>query len=101
MLQENPQDRETCDNLIKHPLFMDDERRWEIVEKIAERSSNNQYLTKIMDKNELHLEGFLGTNSDAWKKLLKHSIFSQIEKDYTTCSRLLQLFKDYEVLKLL
>ena len=53
MIQESPDDRETCNNLSNHIFFMSDEKRFEIVQDLAERifkkgQKRNEYSIKII-----------------------------------------------------
>ena len=57
MLQRDPNERDTCDKLMKHAFFMDDEERAEIIQDLSK---------KYFTEDELHLEGSLGAESDPW-----------------------------------
>ena len=74
MIRENPDERETCQKLIEHAVFMDDQERYKIVDEIMYKcfpgEHDNKYLIQVIDKNELHLEEFLGEESDPWKQFL-------------------------------
>ena len=97
MIRENPEERETCDKLIQHAVFKNDEELMNIVEYIAKKcftsTGDNEYMIKIIDKDELHLEGFLEAEFEPWNKFTDEMIkYTQLKPDIKTCSSLLRLF---------
>ena len=95
MIREKPDERETCEKLIEHALFMDDQERYKIVDEIMYKcflgEDDHNYLIQVIDKNELHLEGFLGEESEPWKEcLVKMPMYNPDRKpELKICSNLL------------
>ena len=99
MIKEVPDQRKTCENLIEHAALKSHEERLQVVEHLAKKcfkwdKCKNEYLVKVMDKKEVHLEGSLGENSAEWKKVLAEAAkLSQLKPDIKTCSSLINIFK--------
>ena len=100
MIREDPDDRETCQKLIKHAVFMNEGEQCQFVKEFAMKCYNlrwrfpNSFLIKTLDKDELHLEGFLGENTEAWKNFESiRSKFPDLQIDIKSCSSLLQMFE--------
>ena len=98
MIQEVPHQRETCKDLIKHAALKENER-FQIVQYLAgkcfdEDKCINEYLVKVMDKKEVHMEGFLGEDSAEWKELLAQAADFSLKPDIKVCSSLLEIFYD-------
>ena len=95
MIREKPDERETREKLFDHAVFMDDKKRFEIVDTIFKKcfhwGGDNKYLIQVVDKNELHLEGFLGEESEPWKEcLVELSMYKpEGEPELKICSSLL------------
>ena len=73
MLQEVPDHRENYKKLLDHAVFMGNKARLQIVSSVAEKSKQNdinEILKDIMNKNEVHMEGFRGTETDEWLEFL-------------------------------
>ena len=97
MIRENPEERETVYKLFQHAVFKNDEELMNIVEYIAKKcftsTGDNEYMIKIIDKDELHLEGFLEAEFEPWNKFTDEMIkYTQLKPDIKTCSSLLRLF---------
>ena len=96
MIKKDPDQRQTCEDLIEHAALKGNEQRLEIVQHLAEKCFDgdeciNEYLVKVIDKKEVHMEGALGEDSAKWKKLLvETSKFQAIKPDI--CSSLLKIF---------
>ena len=106
MIREDPDDRETCEKLIKHAVFMNEGEQCKIVEKVAykchalKNKFPNSFFIKILNKDELHLEGFLGEDTEAWKNFESiRSKFPELQIDIKTCSSLLRMF-DFMVISI-
>lgn len=100
MLQEVPDDRESYENLITHAVFMSNDEKFRIVRDLIRDcfysgyQDSNEFWIIMMDKNELHMEGSLGEESDEWKDFLAAvSKHTDIVPDINTCSSLVQIFR--------
>ena len=94
MVHEVPEVRETCENLINHALFMNIEYRCEIVRDISRKCFDKERIIRILNRNEVHMEGSLEKESDAWKNFLNEiSKCTSPNPDIKVCSSLLQLFR--------
>ena len=103
MIQEVPDQRENCEDLIEHAALMNNEERLEIVQHLAEKCFNrnkciNEYLVKVMDKKEVHMEGSMGENSDEWKKFFTETAKYPDSPDIKKCSSLLMIFDNWVIL---
>ena len=100
IIQEVPDQRETCEDLIEHAALKSNEERVEIVERLAKKcfdgdKCKNEYLVKVMNKKEVHMEGFLGEDSAEWKELLAETTkLPKLKPDIKTCSSLLKILSD-------
>ena len=98
MIQEDPDQRETCEDLIEHAALKDNEERFKIVLYLAGKcfendECKNEYLVKVIDKKEVHLEGFLGKDSAEWKEFLAEAAkLPEPKEDIKICSSLLKIF---------
>ena len=98
MIREDPDDRETCQKLMKHAVFMNEDEQCKIVEQIADKcfllkkNYSNPFLITILDKDELHLEGFLGLETEEWKKF-ELGMTKTPELQIKNCSSLLKIFE--------
>ena len=98
MIQEDPDQRGVCEDLIKHAALKDIEGRLEIVQRLAckcfdKDKCKNEYLVKVIDKKEVHMEGFLGEDSNEWKEFLaKTAKYPEPKADIKVCSSLLKIF---------
>ena len=105
MIQEDPDQREICENLIEHAALKDDEERLKIVRDLADKcfdgdTCRNEYLVKVMDKKEVHMEGSLGENSAEWKEFLAEAANnSQLKPEIKSCSSLVKIFYTKTVIK--
>ena len=95
MVEKIPDQRETCEHLIGHAALKSNQERLEIVQLLAEKCFDgdeciNEYLIKVMDKNEVHMEGSLAEDSAEWKKLLAE--VANFQTDIKKCSSLLKIF---------
>ena len=99
MIKEVPDQRETCESLIEHVAFQNEEGWLEIVQLLAEKCFNgdecvNEYLAKILDKKEVHMEGFLGEDSAEWKELLAEIAKFSVKPNLKICSSILKMFAE-------
>ena len=118
MIKKDPNQRETCENLIDHAALKSHKGRVEIVQHLADKCFYfkifcfNEYLVKMMNKKEVHMEGSLGEDSDSWKDLLAEvaklpknsdpklmgllTEKTNLQKNQPgiACSRLLNIFKN-------
>ena len=98
MIQEVPDQRETCEDLIEHAALKNEEGRLEFVQLMAGKcfdgvECKNEYLVKVIDKKEVHMEGFLGKDSAEWKEFLAEvAKYPELKPDIKTCSSLLKIF---------
>ena len=98
MIQEVPDQRGTCEDLIKHAALKNEEGWFEIVERLSykyfdEDKCINEYLVKLIDKNQLHLEGSLAEDSAEWKEFLAETAKNlKLKPDIKICSSLLKIF---------
>ena len=98
MIQEVPDQRETCEDLIKHAALKNEKKRFDIVKHLANKCFDrdkciNEYLVKVMDKKKVHMEGALAEDSAEWKEFLAETAqFSTLNPDIKTCSSLLKIF---------
>ena len=105
IIQKVPDQRGTCEDLIDHVALKSNEERFMIFRYLAKKCFDgdkciNKYLVKMMDKKEVHKEGFLGEASDEWKKYLAEAAkFLQLKPDTKTCSSLIKLFNMKMVIK--
>ena len=103
MIQEVPDKRETCENLIDHAVLMNCEERLKIVQRLEGKCFDrdkcmNEYLVKMMNKKEVHMEGFLGEDSAEWKEFVAEvAKLSQLKPDIKTCSSLLKIFNKWVI----
>ena len=103
MIKEVPDQRENCEDLNDHAALMRNTGRYFIIFDLAYKcfdgdKCKNEYLVKLMDKKEVHMEGFLGENSAEWKELLNVTAKLSIPKpDIKTCSNLLKIFIDWVI----
>ena len=97
MIQEVPDQRETCEDLIEHAALKSVEGRLKIVGDLAGKCFDgdkciNEYLVKVMNKKEAHMEGSLGEKSAEWKELLAEVSNLPGIPDIKTCSSLVCIF---------
>ena len=95
MIKKVPDQRQTCEDLLKHVALKNEKGRLEIVQLMANKCFNadeciNAYLVKVMDKKEVHMEGSLAEDSAEWKKLLAE--VANFQTDIKKCSSLLKIF---------
>ena len=99
MVQEEPTERDTCQNLIDHAALRSNDERLLIFHNILKNnkhlsSSNFNYLVKMMDSEMKHMKGFLGKNSEPWKKFLGvASKFPEVKIDLEACSSIVIFFE--------
>ena len=99
MVHKYPDQRETCENLIEHAALKSNEERVKIVRHLAEKCFDkdeciNEYLVKVIDKKEVHMDGSLGEDSAEWREFLAEvAKLSQLKPDIKTCSNLLKMFQ--------
>ena len=104
MIQEVPDQRGTCEDLIEHAALKDNEDRLQTVHYLANKcfaddECINEYLVKVIDKKEVHMEGSLGEDSAEWKKFLAAAAkIPKPKADIKICSSLLKIFYS-EVIK--
>ena len=96
MVQEEPNYRGNCTKLIDHAFFKGNTDRLQIIRELAEKifynGKSNENLLKIMNKNEVHMEGSLGAEFAPWKKFLAEtSKYSEQQPDIKVCSSLVKL----------
>ena len=97
MIQEIPDQRETCEDLIEHAALKSNEERFEIVERLAGKcfdgyNGTNKYLVKLMDKKEVHMEGSLAEDSAEWKEFLTEVVKNpRLRPNIKICSGLLKI----------
>ena len=100
MIQEVPDQRRNCEDLIEHAALKGNEERLQIVEHLAGKCFDgdkcvNEYLVKVIDKKEVHMEGSLGEDSAEWKELLVETTkLPKLKPDIKTCSSLLKILSD-------
>ena len=95
MIQEVPDQRETCEDLIDHAALKSIEERLQIVQFLAGKCIDDEFLVKLIDKREVHMEGFLGEDSAAWKEVLAEAEkYPKLKPTITTCSSLLKIFSN-------
>ena len=97
MIQEVPEQRQTCEDLIEHAALKSDQERLKIVEHLANKCFDgkrckNEYLVNMMDKKEVHMEGFLEEDSVEWRELLAEVAKLPEHPDFKICSSLLKIF---------
>ena len=101
--REAPIDRETCEKLLEHGVFKDTNEWLKIVREMSLKcfaggKCANEYLVKVMNKNERHVEGSLGADSVAWKEFLSEtSKFPELKPQYRVCSSIVHVFGDLQV----
>ena len=94
MVHKDPEGRETCENLINHAVFMNIEYRCTIVRDISRKCVDKDNIIKILNRNEVHMEGSLEKESDVWKDFLNEiSKCTPPSIDFKVCSNLVQLFR--------
>ena len=104
MIQEVPDQRGTCEDLLEHAALKNNVERLEIVQRLAVKCCRrkfykNEYLVKVMDKKKVHMEGFLGEDSAEWKEFLAEAAkLPKLKPDIKICSSLLEIFY-YKVVK--
>ena len=96
MIRKTPDQRETCDNLIKHAALKSNEERLEIVQLLSNKcffqdKCINEYLVKMMDKNGVHMKESLREESDAWQEFLVGGLMLPEDLDIKICSSLLKI----------
>ena len=100
MIQEVPDQRETCEDLIEHAALKSNEERLEIVELLANKCFNedeciNEYLVKVINKREVHMEGAMGEDSAEWKEFLFETAnYPELKPDIKICSSLVKIFNN-------
>ena len=98
MIQENPDQRETCQDLIEHAALKNEEKRCEIVLYLACKCFKhdeciNKYLVKVINKREVHMEGCMGEDSAEWKAFLAETAKNfELKPNIKICSSLLKIF---------
>ena len=97
MIQEVPDQRETCEDLVEHAALKSKEERLQIIKHLAEKcfdgdKCKNEYLVKVMNKKKVHMEGSLGEDSAEFHKLLAEISKLPNGPDIKTCSSLLKTF---------
>ena len=97
LFKEDPDQRETCEYLIDHAALKNEKRRLLIVGDLADKcfdgdECKNEYLVKMMDKKELHLEGALGEDSIEWKEFLAEASKLPGNPDIKICSSVVYIF---------
>ena len=103
MIQKVPDQRETCENLIDHVALKSNEERLKIVRNLAEKcfdldNCKNEYLMKVMDKKEVHMEGFLGEDSAEWREFSAETGKNpNLKLDIKICSNLFKIFKGWVI----
>ena len=102
MLHKVPDQRGACEDLVEHAALKSNEGRFFIFRKLAAKCFDedkcvNEYLVKVIDKKEVHMEGFLGEDSAEWKKLLFETAMFPSKPDIKTCSSLLKIFSDWVI----
>ena len=95
MIKEDPNQREICKKLIEHAALKSNFERLQIVGSLGGKcffhgKCINEFLIKVIDKNQLHMEGFLGEGSDSWQKFLAK--FSYLLEKPDICSSYIKLF---------
>ena len=104
MLIEVPSGRENYKKLLDHAVFMNNKARLQIIRDLARKmntdidSNSNEFLEKIMNKNEVHMEGFRGTESAEWKEFLAADSYYK-RPDIRSCSVLVMTLQ-YDVMLL-
>ena len=97
MIKEIPEHRQTCEDLIDHAALKSDQKRLEIVQHLADKcydgdECRNEYLVKVMNKKELHVEGALGEDFAGWKEVLAEFGKLPVKPNFKACSSLLMMF---------
>ena len=104
MIEKVPDQRQTCESLIHHAALKTNKGRLEIVQHLAGKCFDgdkciNEYLVKVMDKKEVHMEGALGEDSAEWKKLLAETSKLPDSPDIKKCSSLLKIFTKQVIIR--
>ena len=105
MIQEVPYQRGICEDLIEHAVLKSYEERLEILQLLAGKcfdgdECRNEYLVKVMDKKEVHMEGSLGHDSAEWREFLAEAAKNpELKPNIKTCSSLLKIFNIKMVIK--
>ena len=108
MIKKNPGERETCESLTKHAVFMEITSWCEIVQNISnkcfDKDKCNQKLIKIMNQHDLHKDGHLKVDHEMWKNFSDkvsdcttlqpdQKMYHTIQLDPEVCSIFLNLFQ--------
>ena len=97
MIRQDPDHRETSEKLLDHAIFKDNAERLGIIKSLSKKcyagdKCINQFLVKVMNKNEVHLEGTV-EHSEPLKDLLAELTNYPEKPDIKICSSLVRLFE--------
>ena len=100
MIEKIPDHRETYNTLIDHAIFKSNQDRLKIVLDVAKKCFDkcNSFLINIVNKNEVHMERFLGEETHEWKTFLDEVSKLPGDPDIKQCSSLLKIIAEQVII---